>query len=354
MKRYILLFTILVSTVIHIILLSNINFSFHTSKENKLMVVEFVPLPVKKVDLSKETSDEQRISLQQETKKLIQKHKLNNKKEAGILDRPTISDLTENLCLLCGPVGEIEIKAEPDSYGEKIKSLLLQYKVSYDLGPNKGTLRDVNPFGSNQKKEYQQDFNEVGSLVITYEVADGQYSIEYNASATGIASVIYSKPLIQKSTGNINEDGLSPSYYLYQYGKERINEAFFNWKEKKLHIKKSGTDQTYFLLPGSQDQLSFMFQFMFLNPLDKMQIPITNAKWLKIYNYHYVDEEILYTQAGEVKALHIAKFDYEDPERIDLWLSEKYGYLPIKISITQDDLSTIVQEIITLKAIKNE
>ena len=55
-----------------------------------------------------------------------------------------------------------------------------------------------------------------------------------------------------------------------------------------------------------------------------------------------------------MKALHIAKFDYEDPERIDLWLSEKYGYLPIKISITQDDLSTIVQEIITLKAIKNE
>ncbi|MDB9716875.1 DUF3108 domain-containing protein, partial [Methylophilaceae bacterium] len=204
-------------------------------------------------------------------------------------------------------------------------------------------------------KVYKQRFDEVGKLVITYGVVDDKYNIQYKASATGLTSIIYSNPLIQTSRGNISEEGLKPNYYLYQHGPERINEAFFDWVDKTLHCReKEELEQSYSLIDGSQDQLSFMFQFMFLDPLDRMQIPITNGRRLKVYDYHYVDEEILYTREGELKAIHIAKFNYEDQERIDLWLSEKYGYLPIKISITQDDLSVIVQEIITLKAIKNE
>ena len=75
-------------------------------------------------------------------------------------------------------------------------------------------------------------------------------------------------------------------------------------------------------MEGAQDQLSIFFQFMFLNPLEKMQIPITNAKLFKTYDYQYVNEGALATAIGNVKFLHIAKFNYEEPDRIDAWLAK--------------------------------
>jgi hypothetical protein len=356
MKRSIMFFAILVSFLIHAIFFSKINFSFNSFKENQLTTVELTQFPEKKLSLN---IKKKKVKVE-ELKEILIRPKKNNQEEApeGIKKDHY---LTENLCELCSPIEEIqtpeEIQApeETKCYGETIESLLLEYKVSYDLGPNKGSLRALDPFGRSSEKVYKQRFDEVGKLVITYGVVDDKYNIQYKASATGLTSIIYSNPLIQTSRGNISEEGLKPNYYLYQHGPERINEAFFDWVDKTLHCReKEELEQSYSLIDGSQDQLSFMFQFMFLDPLDRMQIPITNGRRLKVYDYHYVDEEILYTREGELKAIHIAKFNYEDQERIDLWLSEKYGYLPIKISITQDDLSVIVQEIITLKAIKNE
>jgi len=350
MKRSIMFFAILVSFLIHAIFFSKINFSFNSFKENQLTTVELTQFPEKKLSLN---IKKKKVKVE-ELKEILIRPKKNNQEEVpeGIKKDHY---LRENLCELCSPIEEIQTPEETKKYGETIESLLLEYKVSYDLGPNKGSLRALDPFGRSSGKVYKQRFDEVGKLVITYDVVDDKYNIQYKASATGLTSIIYSNPLIQTSRGNISEEGLKPNYYLYQHGPERINEAFFDWVDKTLHCReKEELEQSYSLIDGSQDQLSFMFQFMFLDPLDRMQIPITNGRRLKVYDYHYVDEEILYTREGELKAIHIAKFNYEDQERIDLWLSEKYGYLPIKISITQDDLSVIVQEIITLKAIKNE
>ena len=350
MKRSIMFFAILVSFLIHAIFFSKINFSFNSFKENQLTTVELTQFPEKKLSLN---IKKKKVKVE-ELKEILIRSKKNNQEKApeGIKKDHY---LRENLCELCSPIEEIQTPEEKKSYGETIESLLLEYKVSYDLGPNKGSLRALDPFGRSSGKVYKQRFDEVGKLVITYDVVDDKYNIQYKASATGLTSIIYSNPLIQTSRGNISEEGLKPNYYLYQHGPERINEAFFDWVDKTLHCRqKEELEQSYSLIDGSQDQLSFMFQFMFLDPLDRMQIPITNGRRLKVYDYHYVDEEILYTREGELKAIHIAKFNYEDQERIDLWLSEKYGYLPIKISITQDDLSVIMQEIITLKAIKNE
>jgi hypothetical protein len=61
---------------------------------------------------------------------------------------------------------------------------------------------------------------------------------------------------------------------------------------------------------------------------------------------------VLATVLGDIECLHIAKFNYEDPDRIDAWLAKDYGYLPIKIAITQDDLSVINHELEVLSIIQ--
>ena len=199
------------------------------------------------------------------------------------------------------------------------------------------------------KMQYYIDKGFYWSFGLNSSYNDFNYEIDYEAKAKGISSFFYSKPLIQKSSGSIGILGLRPDYYLYSHGVKKKSEALFDWENKILTINRKKTSNKYALIDQAQDQLSFMFQFMFLDPLNKMQIPITNAKVFKIYNYHYIDEVNINTKLGHLDVLHVAKFNYQSPERIDLWLAKKYGYLPVKISITEEDLSSIIQKIETLK-----
>ena len=97
------------------------------------------------------------------------------------------------------------------------------------------------------------------------------------------------------------------------------------------------------MLEGSQDMLSFMYQFMFEPPLAKMKIYITNGKNYKPYDYSYIGEEVIETEVDKILTLHIAKFNYNNEERIDLWLAKEYKYLPIKIRKTEKDGSILDQ-----------
>ena len=336
MRNRSLIYGILISIAIHFIFLSNIKFNI---SNNKSLDIQLVRLPP-------EISKEDLYPLKNVKKEGIKKFKKDN------INNRVKEKKEEIYCKLCKPVKDVdELVAEP-VFGESIKSLSMTYKVLHDLGENKESISKIRPFGSDSggiADNKKNLISRVGSLRINYKINKNNYEIDYKAKAEGISSIFYSKPLIQKSKGSIDISGLKPDYYLYNHGKKRKSEAFFDWESKTLTINRKETTDKYGLIEQAQDQLSFMFQFMFLDPLNKMQIPITNAKIFKIYNYHYIDEVTINTKLGYLDVLHVAKFNYQSPERIDLWLAKKYGYLPVKISITEEDLSSIIQKIETLE-----
>ena len=334
MRNRILIYGIFISIGIHFIFLSNIKFNIKNDKRLEIQLVQMPP------EVSKDNLAPQKNINQEVSEKL--KKSLNTRKNVK----------EEKYCKLCEPVRDINEPTEEQIYGELIKSIEIIYKVFHDLGPNKGAISKIRPFGVDDQvimNNKKNAISKVGSLGIDYKVNKNNYEIYYEAKAEGISSFFYSKPLIQKSRGSIDILGLRPDYYLYSHGKKKTSEALFDWKGKTLTINRNKTSNKYGLINQAQDQLSFMFQFMFLDPLNKMQIPITNAKVFKIYNYHYIDEVKIDTKLGNLDVLHVAKFNYQSPERIDLWLAKKYGYLPVKISITEEDLSSIIQKIETLK-----
>ena len=336
MRNRILIYGIFISIGIHFIFLSNIKLNI---KNHKILDIQLVQMPP-------EISKDNLIPQKKINKKAIEKSKKRSLKSKGNIKEEKI------YCKLCEPVGDIDEPNEEAIYGESIKSIEMVYKVFHDLGPNKGAISKIRPFGVDSQvniKNEKKTISKVGSLGIDYKVNINNYEIYYEAKAEGISSFFYSEPLIQKSRGSINIIGLRPDYYLYSHGKKKTSEAFFDWKSKTLIINRKETTNKYGLINQAQDQLSFMFQFMFLDPLNKMQIPITNAKVFKIYNYQYIDEVNIDTELGNLDVLHVAKFNYQSPERIDLWLAKKYGYLPVKISITEEDLSSIIQKIEILK-----
>jgi hypothetical protein len=196
------------------------------------------------------------------------------------------------------------------------------------------------------------DGSPVGAARTMYFLGENnQYSIKNEVEAKGFVSLFYWNKLVQTSEGIVTPEGLKPKNYHYQFGSKIDNYAIFDWESKKIITTISGKTSEFDMLEGSQDMLSFMYQFMFEPPLTKMKIFITNGKNYKPYDYSYIGEEIIETEMDKILTMHIAKFNYNNEERIDLWLAKDYRYLPVKIRKTEKDGSILDQ---TAKKIETE
>ena len=196
------------------------------------------------------------------------------------------------------------------------------------------------------------DGSPVGAARTMYFLGENnQYSIKNEVEAKGFVSLFYWNKLVQTSDGIVTPEGLKPKNYHYQFGSKIDNYAIFDWESKKIITTISGKTSEFDMLEGSQDMLSFMYQFMFEPPLTKMKIFITNGKNYKPYDYSYIGEEIIETEMDKILTMHIAKFNYNNEERIDLWLAKDYRYLPVKIRKTEKYGSILDQ---TAKKIETE
>jgi hypothetical protein len=181
-----------------------------------------------------------------------------------------------------------------------------------------------------------------------YQAADdGSYTLTSVAEPKGLLSLALSD-LTQRSEGMVTAHGLRPSSFLYQYGKniDKAQTATFDWSGRKLLMETAGRKQEAELQEGAQDMMSFMYQFMFVPPLQEMQLAVTTGKKLKVYNYAFEGEETLTTKAGVLRTLRIGKSGGDGEEKTEIWLAADHFYLPVKISKTEKD-GTVTERIAT-------
>ena len=181
------------------------------------------------------------------------------------------------------------------------------------------------------------DGNAEGKANITYNLLNnGQYQIKWLTQPRGLASLVISD-LLQTSEGTLTATGLQPSVYVYKYGDkpDKTYTASFDWQNKKVLLHTSKLDKTEDLPKGTQDLLSFMYQFMYVPPLQKMQINIATGRKLAVYDYSFEGEENLNIELGELKTVHIVHTGSESEEKTELWLAIEYQYIPVKIRKTE-------------------
>lgn len=174
---------------------------------------------------------------------------------------------------------------------------------------------------------------------------NGDYVLTSVAEAKGLLALALAD-LVQRSEGVITARGLQPSRYLYQYGKnaDKAQKAGFDWQARTLSMETGSRRQTVELPEGTQDLMSFMYQFMFSPPLQEMQLAVTNGKKLKVYNYGFEGEETLETRMGPLRTWHIGKSGSDGEEKTEIWLAADYHYLPVKIRKTETD-GTVTERI---------
>ena len=178
----------------------------------------------------------------------------------------------------------------------------------------------------------------VGKVKQTFQLEDeNRYTLHSVAEATGLISLFYSGKYEELSEGLVTERGLQPHNYRLKRGSGKSQAASFDWEAHTVSLEAGTRRAVVEVSDGTQDMLSFMYQFMFVPPLNEMLISLANGKKLKVYAYAFEGEDQVETQLGKLRAWHIAKSSADNDDKLEFWLAPDYRYLPVKIRQTERD-----------------
>lgn len=172
-----------------------------------------------------------------------------------------------------------------------------------------------------------------GSAKIDYaQESPGQYALRWVVEGRGLLKLLY-PTLEQQSRGDIGPQGLKPHFYRYAFGSkaDKTYEANLDWEKNFITLKTAKGEQHQDLPRNTQDILSFMYQFMFVPPLQEMHVSLTNGRRLNTYQYEFEGEDSMVIADQTIQTVHIAHTRGETDEKIELWLASDYRYVPVKI-----------------------
>lgn len=207
-----------------------------------------------------------------------------------------------------------------------------------------GTMHIANAAPKSVKLTYEVKRNgqQFGNVTETYTQNGKQYTLQSITKGSGVYALLGERKLM--SQGDITKDGLRPKHFesLQSSNAKKTLINDFDWKTRMLNMQVKGQTEQVALVPGTQDLLSVMYQFMFKPPaLGQLKLPITTGKRLRTHQYQVSAQSTkLVTPAGEFKVLELTEMDDADAKKIYL-APEKYA-LPVKI-VVQDDGATIEQ-----------
>lgn len=191
----------------------------------------------------------------------------------------------------------------------------------------------------------------VGEISEHFERQERQYRIESTTSATGIFALFAKGAIVLRSSGDVTGEGLRPLHFEHHRGADpsRLIVADFDWDKRTVAHKYDDKNETAALLPGAQDRLSQLYQFMFQPPRPPhVEFHTSTGRRLNLYRYRIIGEEALKTPLGTLQTLHISKQRSPDEDGTDLWLAKTRHYFPVRIVIDEKDGGKLEQQLESL------
>ncbi len=175
----------------------------------------------------------------------------------------------------------------------------------------------------------------------TFESRDGRYRITSETRAKGVLALAQRRPGRLTSNGAVSRNGLRPQVFEGTRGNNdaRRVHAAFNWQAHTLTLAHDGNTETIGLPEGTQDRLSVMYQFLFLDyaKLDGLALTLTNGRKLDHYIYGIGTDTAIDTPLGRLQVVHLVKRHAAGETTTEIWLAREHRMMPVKIRIIEDD-----------------
>jgi hypothetical protein len=181
----------------------------------------------------------------------------------------------------------------------------------------------------------------IGVMQERFVIVDQRFHIVSESKATGLFILVQPKAARFTSTGRITAQGLQPERFDAGRGADdpRRVSADFDWDNARLAIRHDGREQTFALAPGTQDRLSVMYQFMFVNfdGLLRMDVAMTNGRKLGHYVYDVMPGVEIDTALGRMRTLHLVRRHEPGDTQTEVWLAPAHAHLPVKVLVVEED-----------------
>lgn len=169
----------------------------------------------------------------------------------------------------------------------------------------------------------------------TFRQQDGRYQITSVTEGMG-AYALFGKRVLQ-SSGEVTAQGLRPLQF-QQTQAGRMVRADFDWQAGMLTLQYKGKTKTQPLLLGTQDVLSYAYQFMFQPPRGgEVVLPVTTGRRLREYRYLISARNVLVeSPAGKYHTMHLKEAAADDDSK-EFWLGTQLHHIPVRILMKQDN-----------------
>ena len=220
------------------------------------------------------------------------------------------------------------------------------------LAPVLAIAADLPPAPQSVSASYNVTRNgiHVGVMKELFEAADGRYRIVSESHAVGLLALLAPSPMRVTSNGRLSGMGLTPLHFEGKRGDDdpRQLRADFDWEGGQLKVLRSGKDDVLPLPPGTQDQLSIMYQFMFLAPDGTRELHLSRTTGRRLEQHHYTVRTgvEIDTPLGRMATVHLVRKHTPEESGVEIWLAPHHRYLPMKMLI-QDDDGTRYEQLIT-------
>ncbi len=190
---------------------------------------------------------------------------------------------------------------------------------------------------------------EIGKIDEVFTRTVDHYTLTSTATPIGLLALFKPGKIIIHSAGLITHQGLQPQQFSYQREGDsgKNNDAEFDWNNAQLTLNHDGQHSVTDLPRGTQDRLSAMYQFMFLNFREMRTLDFAMTNGSKLDSYHYVigDGGTLVTAAGSYATVTLDSQAKTGETRTQVWLASARYNLPCKLIITDPDGGKLTQEL---------
>ncbi len=177
-----------------------------------------------------------------------------------------------------------------------------------------------------------------------------RYRMEVKVKTTGVAALVRGLHYVQRSEGEIGEQGLKPLRFDTEQEGKPSESAEFDWSSSRVSIRRDGRERrTADVQAGDQDVLSIWHQIGIVGTASLPRtIMVASGKAAKAARLEAVGEENIALPIGRLDTAHIRARAEDGSLTIDIWLARRYGMLPVRIRMTDDKGEVLDQQAIRL------
>ncbi len=181
----------------------------------------------------------------------------------------------------------------------------------------------------------------VATITETYTRTQDGYQIDSVTKAHGLISLFKAETIHVTSQGVLTAQGLRPATYIHERKLDSVRNtrADLDWKENLITLNDRAGKRTLKLPEGTQDRLSAMYQFMFvdLSNATMYKFNMTNGSKVDDYSYRITPNQSVTVPLGTFKALYVASPAQAGKNRTEIWLVPEHASFPYKMDITDPD-----------------